>query len=90
MRAQGMSRTWGVAMWSGVLVVAGVSAMIGALALGGAPPDVFSFVEGVAGGAMLIVVAETLLPEAFEKGGSIVGMSTLLGFIVASLLGSIH
>jgi CRP-like cAMP-binding protein len=90
MRAQGMSRTRVVAMWSGVLVVAGVSAMIGALALGGAPPDVFSFVEGVAGGAMLIVVAETLLPEAFEKGGSIVGMSTLLGFIVASLLGSIH
>ena len=39
--------------------------------------------EGMAAGAMLTVVAETMLPEAFLKGGSVVGMTTLLGFLAA-------
>ena len=43
----------------------------------------------LAAGAMLTVVAETLLPEAFHKGGGIVGISTLMGFLVASLLGAV-
>ena len=41
-------------------------------------------IEGMAAGAMLTMIANTMLPEAFEQGGSTVsGLSTLLGFIVA-------
>ena len=32
---------------------------------------------------MLTMIAETMLPEAYQKGGSITGVSTLLGFLVA-------
>lgn len=32
---------------------------------------------------MLTMVAETMLPEAFHKGGGIVGISTLAGFLTA-------
>jgi hypothetical protein len=32
---------------------------------------------------MLTMVAETMLPEAFHKGGGIVGISTLAGFLAA-------
>ena len=32
---------------------------------------------------MLTMIAETMLPEACFKGGSVVGMSTLMGFLVA-------
>ncbi len=32
-------------------------------------------------GAMLTIIAKTMLPEAYFKGGSIVGISTLLGFL---------
>jgi hypothetical protein len=34
-------------------------------------------------GAMLTMIAETMLPEAFEQGGAIVGLSTLGGFLAA-------
>jgi zinc transporter ZupT len=40
-------------------------------------------IQGIAAGAMLTMIAETMLPEAYFKGGSVVGMSTLLGFLVA-------
>ena len=38
-------------------------------------------IESLAAGAMLTMIAETMLPEAFEQGGSVVGLSTLAGFL---------
>jgi len=35
------------------------------------------------GGALLTVIARTMLPEAYLKGGTVVGLSTLAGFIAA-------
>ena len=40
-------------------------------------------IEGLAAGAMLTAIAETILPEAFEQCGAIVGFMTLLGFVSA-------
>jgi len=89
MRSQGFGRLQVLAMWTGVVAAAAASAMIGALAFGEASTATFSFVEGIAAGAMMTVVAETLLPEAFRKGGGIVGLSTLLGLLGASLLAAL-
>jgi zinc transporter ZupT len=47
------------------------------------PHAVLALIEGVAAGAMLTMVAETMLPEGFHKGGGIVGISTLAGFLAA-------
>ena len=43
-------------------------------------------VEGVAAGAMLTMIAQTMLPEAFEKAGAVVGMATLVGFLAALMV----
>ncbi len=48
--------------------------------------DLFFFVvaiESLAAGAMLTMLAETMLPEPFEQGGAIVGLATLGGFLAA-------
>jgi zinc transporter ZupT len=42
-----------------------------------------ALIDSLAAGAMLTMIAETILPEAYFKGGSVVGMSTLMGFLVA-------
>ena len=89
MREQGLATIKVIGMWGGMVLIAATSAFLGAAALGEASPASFSFIEGIAAGAMLTVVAETLLPEAFHKGGGIVGISTLMGFLVASLLGAV-
>lgn len=73
-------------MWMSLCLFTGLGAYLGT----GFPSHpqgallyVISGMEGLAAGAMLTAIAETMLPEAFEQGGSIVGMSTLLGFLAA-------
>jgi zinc transporter ZupT len=77
-------------MWTSLMIITGLGAAIGAVMLQEAPDTLFAWIEGVAAGAMLTMVAETMLPEAFHKGGGIVGISTLAGFLAAvyfSILG---
>jgi zinc transporter ZupT len=65
------------------MLITGVGAGFGAMFLEDAPEAVFAWIEGIAAGAMLTMVAETMLPEAFHKGGGVVGISTLAGFLAA-------
>ena len=43
-------------------------------------------VQAYAGGAILTMLADTMMPEAFENGGNGVGLATVLGFAAAFLL----
>jgi zinc transporter ZupT len=70
-------------MWSSLTVFTGVGAALGSLFFASVSPFTFFFVEGIAAGSVLTVVVETMLPEAYIKGGSIIGFSTLMGFLAA-------
>jgi zinc transporter ZupT len=83
MRQQGLSSHRIVLMWGSIVLITGVGAAIGNTFFSGAEPVVFTLVEGIAAGAMLTMIAQTMLPEAYFKGGSIVGFATLLGFLAA-------
>jgi zinc transporter ZupT len=78
-------------MWFSLCLLTGVGAMIGSVILPANPSGSdlyikFAF-EGLAGGAMLTMIAQTMLPEAFEQGGGpIVGLSTLGGFLAALMV----
>jgi ZIP family zinc transporter len=43
-----------------------------------------------AGGALLTMLADTMMPEAFEKGGRLVGLATTLGFALAFGISSLE
>ena len=47
------------------------------------PPDTVAFVLAFAAGAILTMLADTMMPEAYEHGGKLVGVITTLGFAVA-------
>ncbi|MCG6985153.1 MAG: cyclic nucleotide-binding domain-containing protein [Thiocapsa sp.] len=83
MRQQGMSFGRVVMMWSLLMLITGAGAAAGSQLFVGADPAIFALMQGLAAGAMLTMIAETMLPEAYLKGGSGVGLSTLLGFLVA-------
>jgi len=89
MAACGVNRTRILIMWSSIVVLTGVGAAMGAIIF---PPGseeeegaqyAIAAIEGMCGGAMLTMIANTALPEAFEQGGNVVGLSTLLGFLSA-------
>jgi CRP-like cAMP-binding protein len=83
MAGGGMKRRRILAMWGSLVPVSALCAVIGALFLAGLSPRAFGLIEGMAVGAMLVMIAETMLPEAFERGGAVVGLSTLMGFLAA-------
>ncbi|MDP2646374.1 MAG: hypothetical protein Q8P24_15660 [Desulfobacterales bacterium] len=75
-------------MWMSLCVMTGIGALMGALIFPAHPVGALRYfisgIEGLAAGAMLTMIAETMLPEAFEHGGgAIVGLSTLIGFLAA-------
>jgi CRP-like cAMP-binding protein len=83
MRQQGISARRVLWMWTSLMLITGVGAALGNLFFREVPEVLFSCVEGIAAGAMLTMIAETMLPEAYFKGGSVVGFSTLMGFLAA-------
>ena len=42
-----------------------------------------------AAGAILVMLAESMIPEAFEEGGSKIGLAAMAGFVIAFVLGRI-
>lgn len=72
------------------MILTGIGAALGNIFFVEASPTLFSLIEDLAAGAMLTMIAETMLPEAYHKGGSIVGISTLLDFLSAIFLTTLH
>ena len=42
--------------------------------------------QAFAAGAMLTMLAEAMMPEAYEHGGKLVGLATVFGYLAAALL----
>ncbi|GAB4380591.1 MAG: hypothetical protein Kow0042_30770 [Calditrichia bacterium] len=70
-------------MWFSLMALTGIGAYLGNVFFVDAPGFLFALIEGMAAGAMLTMIAQTMLPEAFYKGGGISGFATLLGFLAA-------
>jgi zinc transporter, ZIP family len=79
----GWSRQRIFGLWVAVTLVSGLSALMGYVAFDGASPRTLAFVLAYAGGAILTMLADTMMPEAFERGGRLTGLATTLGFAVA-------
>ena len=73
-------------LWVSVALVSGLAAAGGYTLLADAAPSTVAFIQAFAGGAILTMLADTMMPEAFEHGGKTVGLLTTLGFAVAFTL----
>jgi zinc transporter, ZIP family len=77
-------------LWALVTLAAGLSSLAGYALLEDASPDTLAFVLAFAGGAILTMLADTLMPEAFARGGRLAGVMTTLGFAVAFAITSVE
>lgn len=78
-----------MAMWFSIVLASGIAAAVGFVALEDASPAVGAFILAFAGGAILTMLASTMMPEAYEHGGRIVGIVTALGFATAFTIGTL-
>lgn len=84
MARQGLTSQRILLLWGSLMVMTGVGAGIGYSLGGSLAPELIIGIEGVAAGAMLTMIAATMLPEAVHLGGAnTVGLSTLVGFLSA-------
>ena len=70
-------------MWIGIALVSGLASLAGYALFQDSSPDTVAFVLAFAAGAILTMLADTMMPEAYEHGGRTVGVMTTLGFAVA-------
>jgi CRP-like cAMP-binding protein len=75
-------------LWGTAILVTGLGAAVGSVVFQRAPDQAFALVEGLAAGAMLTVITETMMPEALQRSGGFVGLAALTGFLVTTLIGA--
>jgi len=78
--ADGWARSRILGLWVVVTVICGLASLLGYTVFDTAGPAVLAFVLAFAAGAILTMLADTMMPEAFEHGGKLVGLLMTLGF----------
>ena len=81
--ASGWKRVRVLWMWIGIAIVSGLASLAGYALFQDSSPDIVAFVLAFAAGAILTMLANTMMPEAYEHGGRWVGVATTIGFAVA-------
>jgi zinc transporter, ZIP family len=90
MRKAGAGTGHVLRVWVAVTLVSGAAAAAGYALLDGASGDWVGLIEAFAGGAVLTMLADTMMPEAFREGGRVAGLFTVLGFALAYLLSTLE
>ncbi len=86
MKKAGHSAAYILGLWGSVVMVSAVAALFGYLFLAGASGEVVAVIQSFAAGGILTMLASTMLPEAYEEGGAVVGVVTTIGFLAAFML----
>ncbi|APX32134.1 ZIP family zinc transporter [Brachybacterium sp. P6-10-X1] len=79
----GRSRTYVFGIWGAIALASGVAALAGYVMLDGASPTALAAVNALAAGAILAMITDTMIPEAFAKDSLYTGLLATLGFLAA-------
>jgi ZIP family zinc transporter len=84
MEAAGTSRRAILRLWAAVAAICVVATMIGFAVADSASGSARAAVDGFAAGALLVMLIDSMIPEATEHSGRVAGLVTTLGFALAA------
>jgi ZIP family zinc transporter len=90
LEAAGRSRKNIFWMWTSLVVISAACAGLGYMIIRWLPGADGHIAQAFAAGAMLTMLADAMMPEAFQHGGKLVGIVTVMGFLVAAALAVIQ
>lgn len=79
----GRSKAYVFGVWGAIALAVALSSLAGYLLLDGASPTALAAVNAVAAGAILAMITDTMIPEAFQEDSLYAGLLTTLGFLAA-------
>jgi ZIP family zinc transporter len=86
MKRAGRSPLYIFGVWGGIAVLSAAAAVIGYVAFAGASEDTVAAITATAAGAILAMLSDTMIPEAFETAHDFAGLITVCGFLAAFAL----
>jgi ZIP family zinc transporter len=86
MKKAGRSPLYVFGVWGGIAAISGVAALVGFSLFSGLPAEVSAATTAVAAGAILAMLVDTMIPEAFEQAHNFAGLVTVAGFLAAFVL----
>lgn len=86
MTRSGMSRAHILSMWGSVVLLTTVGSVFGFLVLHHASGEAMAATLAIAAGAIMAMLADTMMPEAFGLTGNLVALAVAVGFICAFCL----
>ena len=89
MRAAGKSRGEVIRLWVVVAVLCTLATLGGYAVADVASGDLKAGIDGFAAGALLVMLVDSMVPEAKKKAGNRAGLATVLGFAVAAALSNL-
>jgi zinc transporter, ZIP family len=81
--ASGWTNARVLVLWLAIALISGLASLVGYGFFQNSSPDTIAFILTFAAGAILTMLADTMMPEAYEHGGKLVGVVTTLGFALA-------
>lgn len=86
MKKAGRSPGYVFGIWGAIAIISAVAALSGYAIFSHFPADVIAATTAIAAGAILTMLSDTMIPEAFEEAHDFAGLITVLGFLVAFIL----
>lgn len=73
-------------LWGGIALAAAISSVLGFTILADAPVEVTGFITSLAAGAMLAMISDTMIPDAWSKAHNYTGLLATLGFLASLMI----
>lgn len=83
LKAGGRSRSFVMLLWAGIAVACALASVAGFVLLDEAPGETTAFITALAAGAILAMVCDTMIPEAFRTTHRFTGLLATLGFLLS-------
>ena len=89
MRQAGTSKRQIRRLWFTVAVLCALATPVGYLLARGTGGHFQALINGFAAGALLVMLVDSMIPEATSKAGRVAGLATTLGFALAAGLSTL-
>jgi ZIP family zinc transporter len=83
MKSSGWNSRKIIFLWLGIALVCAGATVAGFSLFSGVSEHWMAFIQSFAGGAILMMLANSMIPEAYEHGGKLAGVFTVMGFFVS-------